>query len=333
MESIGVIGAGAWGTALAQVFAKSGKNVLIWALEQEVVDSINNDHENTAYLKGAKLSDNLRATNTLDDVVGRDVILLVTPAQHVRATLEKIANKLTSDKPLIICAKGIELETGLLMSQVAEQVVPNATIGVMSGPTFASELVQGLPGGVTIGIKDEDMGKKLQEFMGIRNRFRPYISSDIIGVQLGGAIKNVIAIACGTVYGRKMGESARAALLTRGIAEIARLAVAMGAKKETFLGMCGVGDLMLTCSSMQSRNYSLGVALGEGQKLEDILKSRNAVTEGIHTAESTLALAKKNAVDMPITEAVNRCLKGETSIDKSIAEMLNRPFRYEMAKS
>lgn len=327
MQTIGVIGGGAWGTALAQAMANGGRDVLLWARETEVVAGINVNHENSVYLPNIKLSENLKATDNIHDAAKCDVVLLVTPAQHMRTTLRTIKEDVSNGNILVICSKGIELESGKLLSTVCEEELPKTPIAVLTGPTFAREIAAGMPGAATIGIKDEELGLKLQKALGVKG-FRPYISTDIIGVQLGGAIKNVIAIACGVVNGRQMGDSARAALLTRGVAEIARLGTAMGAEKETLLGMCGIGDLMLTCSSMQSRNFSLGTALGEGKTLEQILGSRNAVTEGVHTAASTLELAKRNAVDMPITEAVNDCLSGKKTIDEAIEDMLNRPFKY-----
>jgi len=325
--TIGVIGGGAWGTALAQVLSAGGRDVTIWARESEVVAAINVQHENTTFLPGIKLSETLQATDSIHIAAGKDIVLLVTPAQHMRSILQDIKADFDEGNTLVLCSKGIELESGKLLSRVVEEELPETPYAVLTGPTFAREIASGLPGAVTIGVNDGDLGRELQGALGVKG-FRPYVSEDIIGVQLGGAIKNVIAIACGIVYGRKMGESARAALLTRGVAEIARLGVAMGAEKETLLGMCGVGDLMLTASSMQSRNFSLGAALGEGQSMEDILGSRNAVTEGVHTAASTLALAKRYAVDMPITEAVNDCLSGVKTLDQAIEDMLNRPFKY-----
>jgi glycerol-3-phosphate dehydrogenase (NAD(P)+) len=326
-QSIGVIGGGAWGTALAQVLAAGGRDVLLWARESDVVASINVKHENPTFLSGIKLDKTLKATDDIHEVAKRDIVLLVTPAQHMRTTLQTIKEDLQNGNTLVLCSKGIELDTGKLLTTLVDEEVPGTPVAVLTGPTFAREIAAGMPGAVTVGVKDEDLGKELQQALGVKG-FRPYISEDIIGVQLGGAIKNVIAIACGVVHGRNMGDSARAALLTRGVAEIARLGVAMGAEKETLLGMCGIGDLMLTASSMQSRNFSLGAALGEGKTLEEILGSRNAVTEGVHTAKSTLALAKRHAVDMPITEAVDECLSGEKTIDEAIEDMLNRPFKY-----
>lgn len=329
-QSIGVIGGGAWGTALAQMLASNGRKTIIWARESEVVDSINNTHENSVFLAGVPLDKSLKATTDLQEAASSDILLLVTPAQFVRSTCEAIKPKLEEGKPLVICAKGIELDTGLLLSQVVEQVVPTAVIAVMTGPTFASEIARGLPGSATIASSDKDVAQELQDVIGVP-RFRPYTTTDIIGTQLGGAIKNVIAIACGVVHGRNLGESARAALVTRGVAEIARLGVAMGANRETLLGMCGIGDLMLTCSSMQSRNFSLGAALGQGKSLQEILGSRKEVTEGVHTVRSTLSLAKKHAVDMPISESVAHLLDDGYSVDDAIEEMLNRPFRYEIS--
>jgi len=256
-------------------------------------------------------------------------LLIVSPAQHVRATLEAMKPDLDDEKPVVICSKGIELKTGLLLSRVAEDIIPKSPIAILSGPSFASELSRGLPSAVTISAKSQPLRRGLQSDLGVKH-FRPYVTDDVIGTQLGGSIKNVIAIACGIVMGKEMGESARAALLTRGVAEIGRLSIAMGGRRDTLLGMCGVGDLTLTCTSMQSRNYSLGMALGKGESLEKILKTRNSVTEGIYTAEATLALAKKNAVDMPITAAVAKALSGDLSIEEAIEEMLNRPFKYEM---
>ncbi len=329
MTKIGVIGAGAWGTALAQAFASAQRETLIWAREPEVIEAINTNHENTPFLPDIPLAHNLQATNSLDEITKQDILLLVTPAQYLRPMLENIKNKITPETILVICSKGIEIGTGLLMSEVVEQTLPDAPFAILTGPTFASEIARGLPGAVTIAANSHEVGLTLQKALGTPT-FRPYINDDIIGTQLGGAIKNVIAIACGIIHGKKLGESARAALMTRGIAEMARLAETMGAKKETLLGMCGIGDLMLTAASMQSRNFSLGAALGEGIPLEEILKTRKAVTEGIHTAKALASLAATHNVDMPITKAINDCLNNGHPIDKIIDDMLDRPFKQEI---
>lgn len=324
---IAIIGAGAWGTALAQSLSNSGKNVVIWALENEVVESINNHHENKMYLKDVRLNEMIKATHNLEDIKDCDVYLITTPAQHVRKTLEKMKITLTG-KPFVICSKGIEVETGHLLSEVAQDIIPDAQVGILTGPTFASEVARGLPCAVTLAMKDVAMGEKLVQLLGSRT-LRTYLTDDIIGAQIGGAIKNVIAVASGVVQGRGMGESARCALITRGLTEMARLAKAMGAKKSTLMGMCGVGDLMMTASSMQSRNFSLGMALGQGQTLEEILGERIAVTEGVHTAKALRVMARNNAVDMPICKAVNEFLNEGAKIEDIVEKLLDRPLRSE----
>lgn len=327
MKKIAVIGAGAWGTALAQSFANSGRDVLIWAREPEVVESINNSNENELYLKDIPLNAALKATGNKDDLTVCDLFLFVVPAQHIRSAMTDFKD-IIKDKPFIICAKGIEIETGHLMSEVVEEVIPGAQVGFLSGPTFASEIARGLPCAVTLAIEDKETGEEIVASIGSKI-LRTYLTDDIIGTQIGGAVKNVIAIASGMIQGGNMGESARCALVTRGLTEMGRLAKAMGAKKETLTGMCGVGDLMLTCSSMQSRNFSLGVALGEGKTLEEILGDRIAVTEGVHTAKALRVMAQNNAVDMPIAKAVYEFLHEGATIEEIIENTLSRPLRRE----
>ena len=331
MQKIGVIGAGAWGTALAQCIANGGHNVIMWAREPDVVKSINQDNRNSIFLPDIDLNSNISATDSLTEVTTEcDVLLIATPAQSVRPTLQSLKADVGEGKPFVICAKGIELETGFLMSQVVEEVVPNASFGILTGPTFASEIARGLPSAVTIAAKDKDIAQQIID--GISNRsLRTYITDDVLGAQIGGALKNVIAIACGVIEGRGMGESARAALITRGLAEMARLANAMGARKETLMGMCGVGDIVLTCSSLQSRNFSLGVALGQGKKMEEVLKDRRSVTEGVSTSRALKVMAQNHAIDMPISEAVHLCLNEGMSIEDAIEKMLDRPMRSEAA--
>ena len=321
---IGVIGGGAWGTALAQVMCQSDKDVILWAREPEVIESIRTKSENTPYLPGIKLDKRIQVTESITEAAEADIILMVTPAQYLRATLNAIKGQIDS-KPIVLCSKGIELKSGLMLSQVVEEETPKAHVAVMSGPTFASEIAQGMPSAVTIAAEDKDIAHELVENLGCRT-LRPYATNDVLGAQIGGAIKNVMAIACGVVAGRKMGDSARAALLTRGISEMSRLTSAMGAKKTTLMGMCGIGDLMLTCSSMQSRNYSLGVMLGEGRSLEDIMNERKSVTEGVHTAKALMTLAENNAVEMPIAQTVFEILHNGIGVEQAIQDMLSRPF-------
>ncbi|MEM7618193.1 MAG: NAD(P)H-dependent glycerol-3-phosphate dehydrogenase [Pseudomonadota bacterium] len=327
MKKICVIGAGAWGTALAQNLANAGHDVLIWARETEVVESIKSKHENSLFLKDVRLNEMIKATHNLNDTEDCDLFFLMTPAQHVRATIENFKTIL-DEKPFVIGSKGIELETGSLLSDVVEELLPHATFGFLSGPTFASEVARGLPCAVTLAMNNQTVGKEIVEFIGSRT-LRTYLTTDIIGVQIGGSVKNVIAIACGVVEGRKMGESARCALITRGLAEMARLAKGMGANKETLMGMCGVGDLMLTCSSMQSRNFSFGYALGEGKTVEEVLGERIAVTEGFHTAKALRTMAKNNAIDMPISRAVYDFISENIELEDIFEKLLDRPLRLE----
>jgi glycerol-3-phosphate dehydrogenase (NAD(P)+) len=330
MKTIGIIGAGAWGTALAQAQATAGRNVLLWAREEELVDAINNQRENAAFLPNVKLDKKIKATGSLTEAAACDIILVVTPAQHVRTTLQSLKGDVTEGKTFVICAKGVEIETGHLMSQVAKDILPTASMAVMSGPTFAAEIARGLPGGLTIACDNKDVGAALVENLSSRT-FRTYLTDDVLGAQIGGAVKNVIAIAAGVVYGRGMGDSARAALVTRGMAEMGRLASAMGAKRETLMGMCGMGDLILTCSSMQSRNFSLGVAMGQGKSVDSILGERKSVTEGVSTAKALMVMARNHAVDMPISAAVNACLSEGASIEETIERVLDRPLKMEAA--
>jgi len=328
MNTIGIIGGGAWGTALAQVLAVSGKTARIWAREEDVVSSINARHVNEPFLPGIPLHNNVVATGSLSEAAQADALLIVSPAQYMRATLESLKASIRDDMPVIICSKGVEIDSGLLMSQVAAEVMPKASIAILTGPTFAAEIARGLPSAVTLAMKDKSDSEKLAAALNCRT-LRMYASDDILGAQVGGAVKNVIAIACGVIEGKKLGDSARAALVTRGLAEMARLASAMGAKKETLMGMCGVGDIILTCSSMQSRNFSLGVALGQGRKLQDILGERTSVTEGVTTAKALVVMAKNHAVDMPISDAINKCLHDGANVDEMIAKMLDRPVKPE----
>lgn len=325
MTSIGVIGAGAWGTALAHIQAEAGRDVTLWVREAEVAESISTTRENAAYLPGVTLNASITVTNRLMDLADKDVILVVTPAQYVRSTLESIRSESLDGKPIVICSKGIEIETGMMLSKIVKETLPKSIPAVLSGPCFAREVALGLPTAVTVACADKDMAADIAEKVGCRN-LRPYTTTDVLGAEIGGSVKNVLAIACGAIYGMKLGENARAALITRGIAEMGRLAKAMGADEKTLMGMCGFGDVMLTCSSMQSRNFSLGAMLGEGKTLEQILNERKSVTEGVHTARALMKLARANAVDMPIAETVYKCLCEGVPLKDAVSELLDRPF-------
>ena len=329
IERIGIIGAGAWGTALAMVARRAGCRVTLWAHEAEVVDAINRDHENPIFLPGVALDPAIAATGDLAELAGAaDALLLVTPAQFLRATAERLASALPADPPLVICSKGIEQGTTALMSEVLADTLPGHPVAVLAGPTFAAEVARGLPTAVTLACADTAAGEALVAALGT-SYFRPYLSGDVIGAEIGGAIKNVLAIACGIAHGRAFGDNARAALITRGLAEMTRLAVAKGARPQTMMGLAGLGDLTLTCTSTQSRNYSLGEALGRGEQLADIMASRRSVAEGVFSAEAVVALGETVGVEMPIAEAVDSVLNRGATVDAAIAGLLTRPFRAE----
>lgn len=328
LDRIGVIGGGAWGTALAQTLAAAGRDVVLWAREEETVADINTRHVNRAFLPGVALDNRLRATTTLKDVAATDAILLVAPAQHVRSVTKELAVSAGPGHPLVVCAKGIEQATGKLMGEILAETVPDMALAVLSGPSFAADVARGLPAALTLACRDERLGKRLAESLGDR-QLRLYWSDDIVGVELGGALKNVLAIAAGIVEGKGLGASAHAAIVTRGFAEMRRLGRVMGAKPETMMGLSGLGDLVLTCGSPQSRNMSLGRALGQGETLAAVLGARHSVTEGVFTAAAVVRLAEAKAIEMPITEAVHAVLEGRATVDAAISGLMSRPFKAE----
>jgi glycerol-3-phosphate dehydrogenase (NAD(P)+) len=329
MTRAGIIGGGAWGTALAQVCARAGLEVVLWAREAEVIDDINGDRVNRAFLPGVDLEATIRATDAFEDLTGCDLILAVVPAQHLRGALSAFAPYARPGAPILLSAKGIEAATLKLTSEVLAETIPAATPAVLSGPSFAREVASGLPTAITLAVADADLGRTIAEAIA-SPAFRPYLSDDLIGAQVGGAVKNVLAIACGIVEGRGLGRSAHAALMTRGFAELTRLAVALGGQAETVAGLSGLGDLILTCSSLQSRNMSVGVALGRGESLAEALAGKLTVAEGVASAPAVQALAKKHDVEMPICSAVHAILAGEAQIDAAINGLLARPLRAEV---
>jgi glycerol-3-phosphate dehydrogenase (NAD(P)+) len=328
VRSIGVVGAGAWGTALAQVAALAGRAVTLWAYEKDVVAAITQAGENSLYLPGAPLEPKIAATNDLKDIAGADAILAASPAQHMRASLRALAPLVRPGQPIVLCAKGVEQNSLALMTDVLAAEIPHAAGAVLSGPGFARDVVRGLPTATTIACKDEALARALVAAIG-RPTFRPYVSTDLVGAEIGGAVKNVIAIACGVAEGRKLGDGARAALITRGFAELSRLGRAMGARQETLNGLAGLGDLVLTCTSMTSRNFSLGAALGEGRTAAEVLGERRSVAEGAASAPAVAALAARHGVDMPICAAIDALLAGRVDVDAAIHGLLARPFREE----
>jgi glycerol-3-phosphate dehydrogenase (NAD(P)+) len=325
---VGVVGAGAWGTAIALAALHAGREAVLWARDADAAEAMRRDRENARHLPGIPLDPTLEITADLAKVAGADVIMLVTPAQHLRTACTNLAPLLRPEKPVVLCAKGIELATGCLMSEAAAATLPASPIGVLSGPTFAAEVAKGLPTAVTLALKDQVLGARIVETLGSRS-FRPYLSDDVTGAQVGGAVKNVLAIACGIILGRRLGDNARAALITRGLAEISRLGRTLGARPETLMGLSGLGDLTLTCTSLQSRNMSLGTALGEGRTLSEIMGERHSVAEGVHTAAALGELAGRHGVEMPICRAVDAILNRGADIDETIASLMARPFRIE----
>ena len=326
-QSIGVLGGGAWGTALALNAQFAGRDVLLQAREAEVVSALATGKGNPLYLPGLDLPA-LATTEAATDLAGCDALLAVVPAQFSRAAFTALADTLTPGTPVLLCAKGIEQGTLKLMTDVLAETLPHARPAVLSGPSFAADVARGLPTAVTLACEDEALGAELMEAIG-RNTFRPYWSPDLIGAEIGGAVKNVLAIACGMVDGLSLGRSAHAALLTRGFAEMKRLATAMGARADTLSGLSGLGDLVLTCSSPQSRNMSFGKALGEGRSADEILGARTAVTEGAATAPAIAALAARHEVDMPICQAVADILARNITVGEALDGLLTRPFREE----
>ena len=323
-DKVAIIGGGAWGTALAQVAATDGQPVLLWAREPEVVQSINSAHENLLFLRGLELNPAIRATGNLEEIADCDIWLVVTPAQHMRSVLDQAPS---SDAAMVLCSKGIEEKSGQLLHHVAREVRPGARVAVLSGPTFAHEVAVGLPTAVTLAADDSGLAEKLRSRIA-RPTFRIYVSDDVAGAEIGGAVKNVLAIACGIVEGRGLGQNARAALIGRGFAEMTRFGAAMGAQRETLAGLSGLGDLVLTCSSTSSRNYSLGVGLGQGRSAAELMKDRRTVAEGAFTAPVLARLASERGIDMPIVAAVNGLLKG-AAVGSVLEDLLSRPPRAE----
>ena len=323
VSHFGVVGAGAWGTAIAQAMAADGSSVTLWAREPAVVDAVNAG-ENAAYLPGVALSPAIRATGELAALRAADLIFVVTPAQFMRGVLAGLAD---ATAPLVLCSKGIEAGSLKLLHRVAREAVPGAPVAVMSGPTFAHEVAAGKPTAVTLACEDAGLAERLAARI-VRPALRPYASTDVVGAEIGGAVKNVLAIACGVVEGAGLGQNARAALIARGFAEMTRFGLARGGRAETLAGLSGLGDLVLTCSSTSSRNFSLGLGLGQGRSAAELLADRRTVAEGAFTAPVLAAAARAAGVDMPVADAVCRLLGGAAA-GAVIGALLARPLRVE----
>ena len=325
-ERIAVLGGGAWGTALANVTARAGRKVTLWEFDAANAEQLTRQRE-SRYLPGVRIEDSVTVTRDLAEAARAEVILLVVPAQAMRSVCKTLGAAVAPRTPVVACAKGIENGTRKFMTEVIVECAPNVTPAILSGPSFASDVARGLPTAVTLAAEDEALATALVQALASRS-FRPYQSSDIRGVEVGGASKNVLAIACGIVTGRGLGASAQAALITRGFAELVRFGRAYGAKTETMMGLSGLGDLVLTCSSPQSRNFSFGVNLGKGLASKDI-HGKTGLAEGAFTAPVLLEMARDKKVDMPIASAIAAVLAGQMSVDGAIESLLARPLRAE----
>lgn len=329
---VGVIGAGAWGTALASLLADKGHRVTIWAYEPECVQSINDTHENTVYLSGVPLPGSLRASGDLEEVCSKKQMLVTVAPSHVTRHVMADAAKFIPDSvPIVSATKGIENDTLLTISEVLEEVLPircHSFLSYLSGPSFAREVAMQVPTAVVVAAYSERLARFVQEAFN-HTYFRVYRSTDVVGVEIGGSLKNVIAVAAGAADGMGFGHNTRAALITRGLAEISRIAVQKGANPLTLAGLAGMGDLVLTCTGELSRNRTVGQRLGQGEKLDDILRDMKAVAEGVRTARSVHDLAAKMGVDMPISEAVYQVLYEQKTAHTALVDLMGRELKRE----
>ncbi len=329
LNKIAVIGGGSWGTALALAAARAGREVILWARDAETVGAINSSRQNPKYLPGITWEEHIVATTSLEQAVtGADALLLVTPAQTTRTMTEAISPFLKPKAPIVLCAKGIEQATGQMLSQIIKDLAPQAVPAALSGPSFAHDVARGLPTAITIAAEDGAVADQLSAALA-SSSFRPYATDDLIGVQIGGALKNVLAIACGAAVGYGLGASAQAALTARGFAELTRLGMAMNAKSETLTGLSGLGDLVLTCSSTQSRNFAFGLKIGQGRTAEELVAPGQKLAEGAHSAKIAVSLAEQHGVDMPIAKAVSLIVAGKIELSQALSDLMTRPLKRE----
>ena len=322
MSKIAIIGGGAFGTALAAVLARAGNDVIQWMRDANAAQAINATHMNAARLDGVTLPDNLIATSDLGDIQNAQAVLLVLPAQQTHSWLSENHESIPN-VPVLCCAKGIDRATGLFQSQIATQFCPAQNVGVLSGPGFATEIAQGMPTALTLGAQNIERARELQKMLST-DTLRLYATNDLLGVELGGAMKNIIAIGCGVAIGAGLGQSARAALLTRGFAEMVKLGMALGAKPETLGGLSGLGDLTLSATSKQSRNYEMGLSLGAG-----LGGDTGKTTEGAYSAKMAIDLAKQHGLELPVTATVGQLVEGEIDTRTAVKQLLNRPLGTE----
>jgi len=326
-QKIGVIGAGAWGTALSNILAKN-HNIVLWAKEKKVCENINKHNENKRFLPKIKLSKKIKCTTEIKDICNCDILFLVIPVQYLSGELNKLKNSLNTKTIFVCCSKGLEMSSLKLPSQIVSSIFPKNKIAVISGPNFASEIAKGLPAATVVASKNEEVSEKIAKLIK-STTLRPYLSNDIIGSQIAGALKNIYAIASGIVVGKKYGENAVASIISRSFAEITIVAKSMDAKKSTLAGLSGMGDLFLTCSSKESRNFSLGIDLAKGKTLNQIIQKKFSIAEGAFTVRALKKLADKEKLNLPINDAVYRVLYRKKNIDSAIQELLNRPITKE----
>jgi glycerol-3-phosphate dehydrogenase (NAD(P)+) len=326
---VGVIGGGAWGTALAILANRAGSTTALYTRNTNVIQQIETRRTNDIYLPGVYIAPEIKVTSSTREVCDCDLLIIATPTNHVRSVSIAISDQLRAQTPILIASKGIERGSLMLMSEVVKAVLPGNVPGIISGPNFADEPARGMPTATTIACEDKSQWDLITYALGGK-LFRPYFTDDVIGTQIGGALKNIIAIACGIAHGRGLGENAAAAIVTRGFAEMARFAVARGGRAETLMGLSGLGDMLLTCGSTKSRNMSFGVAIGQGKNIKEVLEARGrTATEGVVAAESIVKLARKYEVQMPICQAVYRVLYEGITVDEAMENLLERPFSVE----
>ena len=327
LKNIGIIGAGAWGTALSCILNKK-ENITIWSYEKKTVHQINKYRTNKTFLPNIKIPNNISATNNLQDLMSCKFIFICVPSQFIKKIILKFKNFYKKDMIFVNCSKGIEHSSKLLISDTIKKILPGSEVAILSGPSFAIEVAKKKPTAVTIACKNQNNAKKLAILLNSKN-FRCYYTNDVIGVQFGGIIKNILAIASGIVKSQKLGSSAKAALMTRGLSEMKRIGLAYGAKESTFYGLSGLGDLILTCNSELSRNFSTGLLIGKGKKINEIIKSKKTISEGIMNSKTIFNLSKKKRIEMPVCGSVYKILYKKNKIKNTIEKILSRDIKKE----
>ena len=326
---VGIIGAGSWGTALASLLAGKGEDIYLWDIDEQLLKMISGDRENKRYLPGRRLHDRVGISETLDDCISHaDIVITAVPTQHFRAALADVMGTVSDDTIIVNVSKGIELGSLKTPSRIASETAPGRRFVVLSGPSHAEEVADGVPTTVTAASEDLKAAETVQDIF-MAESFRVYIQSDVIGVELGGALKNIIALGAGIIDGMGLGDNTKAALMTRGITEMARLGECMGARRETFFGLSGIGDLIVTCTSNHSRNRRCGIMIGEGMDAKEAIERVGMIVEGVPTAEAALELGKKLKIEMPITEAICLIVSGEVSPDAALTDLMTRKKKHE----